>query len=121
MSHLAATSAGTRATSSRYGLRNLAHRLEGQPRDNESQPQDPANDPEAMLREDTARGLAEVLDRPGVNGALIADLLGYGVKDHVNHDQRDPNNVVRSKSNVANLDRAIHESGHARTPSRRLP
>ena len=120
MSLLPATSVGTRATSSGYDLKNLTHRLGGQPRDNESQPQDPANDPEAKLREDT-RGLAELLDRPGVDGALIADLLGYGVEDHVNHDQRDPNNVARSKIDEANLDRAIHESERTRTPSRRLP
>ena len=81
MSHLPTTSAGTRATSSRYGLRLLAHRLEGQPRDSESQPQDPVNDPEAELREDTARRLAELLDRPGVDSSLIAGLLGYDVED----------------------------------------
>ena len=81
MSQVPAASTGTRATSSRYGLRSLAHRLGGQPRDNESQPRDSENDPEAALREDTARRLAELLDRLGVDGTLIADLLGYDVED----------------------------------------
>ena len=76
MSQLPVTSAAGRATSSRYGLRRLAHRLEGQPRDSESQPRDLVNDPEAELREDTARRLAELLDRPSVDGSLIANLLG---------------------------------------------
>ena len=81
MSQVPATSVGTRATGSRYGLRSLAHRLGGQPGDNESQLLDPVNDPEAALREDTARRLAELLDRPDVNGTHIANLLGYDVED----------------------------------------
>ena len=101
MSHLPTTSAGTRATSSRYGLRRLAHRLEGQPRDSESQPQDLVNDPEAELREDTARRLAELLDRPGVDGTLIADLLGYDIEDRSAQDDSDPEYVGESRTNEA--------------------
>ena len=101
MSHLPTTSAGTRATSSRYGLRLLAHRLEGQPRDSESQPQDPVNDPEAELREDTARRLAELLDRPGVDGSLIAGLLGYDVEDRSAQDYSDPEYVEESRTDEA--------------------
>ena len=101
MSHLPTTSAGTRATSSRYGLRLLAHRLEGQPRDSESQPQDPVNDPEAELREDTARRLAELLDRPGVDSSLIAGLLGYDVEDRSAQDYSDPEYVEESRTDEA--------------------
>ena len=90
MSQIPTTSAGTRATSSRYGLKNLAHRLGGQPRDNEVQPQDPENDPEAALLEDTARRLAELLDRPGVDDSLITDLLGYDVEDRTAQGDSDP-------------------------------
>ena len=60
-----------------------------------------ANDPEAAVREDTARRLAELLDRPGVTSALITDLLDSNNVDSVNHE--------------TNLDHAIHEGGHART------
>ena len=101
MSHIPTTSVGTRATSSRYGLQSLTHRLEGQPRDNESQPQDPTNDPEAALREDTARRLAELLDRPGVDGSLIADLLGYDVEDRSAHNDSDPDYVGESRTDEA--------------------
>ena len=121
MSQFPATSAGTRATSSRYGLQSLAHRLGGQPRDNESQPQDSANNPEAALREDTTRRLAELLDRPGVNGALITDLLGHGIEDDVNHDKKDHDYVEKSETNETNLDHAIHERERTRTLPRGHP
>ena len=101
MSHIPTTSAGTRATSSRYGLRRLAHRLEGQPRDNESQPQDPVNDPEAELLEDTARRLAELLERPGVDGTLIANLLGYDIEDRSARGDSDPDYVGESRTDEA--------------------
>ena len=101
MSHIPTTSAGTRATSSRYGVRSLAHHLEGQRHDNESQPQDLANDPEAALREDTARRLTELLDRPGVDGLLIANLLGYDVEDGSARDDSDPDYVGESMTDEA--------------------
>ena len=107
MSRVIATSVCARATSSRHDLQSSAHRLEGQPHDNESQPRDPTNDPEAAVREDTARRLAELLDRPGVTGALITDLLDSNNVDDINHE--------------TNLDHAIHESGHTRTPLRGHP
>ena len=62
MSHLPATSVGTRATSSRYGLRSMAHCVEGKPRDGESKPKDPTADVEATLRQEAARRLAALLD-----------------------------------------------------------
>ena len=101
MSQVPTTSAGIRATGSRNGLRNLSHRLGGQPRDNEGQPQGPETDPEAMLREDTARRLAELLDRPGVDDSLIANLLGYDVEDRSARDDSDPNYVGESRTDEA--------------------
>ena len=75
-------------------MRSLAHRIGDQrPRDNEIQPLEPANGANDALREDTARRLAELLDRPGVDGMLIADLLGYDVEDDFNHNKTDPNYV----------------------------
>ena len=92
MSQLSVTSAADRATSSRYALGSLARWIGNQePRDNESLPLEPAihelaGDSNDALREDTARGLSELLERPGVNGALISDLLGYNIEEDVNRD-----------------------------------
>ena len=56
------------------------------------------NDPEAALREDTARRLTELLDRPGVDGSLIANLLGYDVEDRSARDDFDPYYVGESRT-----------------------
>jgi hypothetical protein len=83
MSQLLVTSAADRSTSSRYGLRSLAHRIGGQgPHDNKSLPLEPTiHEPAGdALCEDTARRLPEFLKRPGVNGAVIVDLIGYAIE-----------------------------------------
>ena len=101
MSQLFVTSPADRATSSRCTLGSLARGIGDRgPRDNESLPLkpailEPADETNGALGEDTARRLSELLEQPGVNGALIADLLGYNVVDDINHGEKDPNHVAR--------------------------
>ena len=101
MSQLSVSSTADRATSSKYVLGSLVGEILDQgPHDNESLPLEPAvhelaGDANDALREDTARRLSELLERPGVNGTLIDDLLSYHIEDHVNRDEKDPNYVAR--------------------------
>ena len=69
------------------------------------------SDPEAELREDTARRLAELLDRPGVDGTLVANLLGYDIEDRSARNYSDPDYVGESRTDEATPNLALHFSG----------
>ena len=59
------------------------------------------NDPEAALQEDTTRRLAKLLDCPGIDGMLIADLLVYDVEDRTSQGNSDPDYEGESRTNEA--------------------
>ena len=114
----AATNAG-RATSSRYGLRSLARRGgDGEPRDNEAALAGSAANALVTLREETSRRLAQLLEQPGVDESLIADLLGYAAEGAPLHPDSDPDYVGESDTYETEFSQSRSRSARTRGSSR---